>query len=219
MERKLKFSEFAELIGTTAKTVYKMEERNEIITVIEKVNNRPTRLVITNDDQIKHFKTIYSKSPFTTGNYEDNVTINNDGMNNNNPSQTANNNEFVQEMFEKIVILNEEYNNRIEKLNNELIDSKSKLLLLEDKANREGLYLAEINTLKTENNQLKTDKTKVANQLVAVIIVLLMVVVGLITYNIATGTKKERTQQEITQPVNVSSPTSNKPVKSAVRKK
>lgn len=219
MERKLKFSEFAELIGTTAKTVYKMEERNEIMTVIEKVNNRPTRLVITNDDQIKHFKTIYSKSPFTTGNYEDNVTINNDSMNCNNPSQTANNNEFVQEMFEKIVILNEEYNNRIEKLNNELIDSKSKLLLLEDKAGREGMYLAEINTLKTENNQLKTDKTKVANQLVAVIIVLLMVVVGLITYNVATSTKKERTQQEITKPVPVETVTSNKPVKSAVRKK
>ena len=219
MERKLKFSEFAELIGTTAKTVYKMEERNEIITVIEKVNNRPTRLVITNDDQIKHFKTIYSKSPFTTGNYEDNVTINNDSMNCNNPSQTANNNEFVQEMFEKIVILNEEYNNRIEKLNNELIDSKSKLLLLEDKAGREGLYLKEINELKIENNQLKISKSKSLNILVTVIIVLLMVVVGLITYNVATNTKKERTQQEITQPVNVNTQAGNKQVKSAVKRK
>ncbi len=219
MERKLKFSEFAELIGTTAKTVYKMEEREEIITVIEKVNNRPTRLVITNDEQIKHFKTIYSKSPFTTGNYEENVTINNESMNNNNPSQSANNNEFVQEMFEKIVILNEEYNNRIEKLNNELIDSKSKLLLLEDKANREGLYLKEINELKIENNQLKISKSKSLNILVTVIIVLLMVVVGLITYNVATSTKKERTQQEITKPVPVETVTSNKPVKSAVKKR
>lgn len=219
MERKLKVSEFAELVGITSKTVYKMESRGEITTVNERVNNRPTTLVVTNDEQINNFRNAYSKIPVNNGNYEDNVTINNDTMNNNNPSQTANNNEFVQEMFEKIVILNEEYNNRIAKLNEELIDSKSKLLLLEDKANREGLYLAEINTLKTENNQLKTDKTKVANQLVAVIIVLLMVVVGLITYNVATSTKKERTQQEITKPVPVETVTSNKPVKSAVRKK
>lgn len=219
MERKLKFAEFAELIGTTAKTVYKMEERKEIVTVIEKVNNRPTRLVLTNDEQINKFKNIYSKTPVNNGNYEDIVTINNDTMNNNNASQSANNNEIVQEMFEKILVINEEYNNRIAKLNEELIDSKSKLLLLEDKAGREGLYLAEINTLKTENNKLKTDKMKVANQLVAVIIVLLMVVVGLITYNVATNTKKERTQQEITQPVNVNTQAGNKQVKSAVKRK
>lgn len=218
MERKLKFSEFAELIGTTAKTVYKMEERNEIITVIEKVNNRPTRLVITNDDQIKHFKTIYSKSPFTTGNYEDNVTINNDSMNCNNPSQTANNNEVVQEMFEKMLVMNQEYNNRIEKLNEELVTSKSQLLLLEDKANREGLYLAEINTLKTENEQLRTSKSKSLNILVTVIVILLMVVVGMITFNVAMAQKKEQPKQETTQTVNEVQPTSNKPVKAARKK-
>ena len=219
MERKLKFSEFAELIGTTAKTVYKMEEREEIVTVIEKVNNRPTRLVVTDDNQINHFKNVYSKSPVNNSNYEDNVTINNDSMNSYNASQSANNNEVVQELFEKMLVMNEEYNNRIEKLNNELIDSKSKLLLLEDKAGREGMYLKEINELKSENETLKTSKVKVANQLVSVIVVLSMVLVGLITYNVATNTKKERTQQEITQPVNVTSPTSKQPVKSAAKKR
>lgn len=215
MERRLKFSEFAELIGTTAKTVYKMEEREEITTVIEKVNNRPTRLVVTNDEQIKHFKNIYSKSPVNYGNYEENVTINNDTMNSNISSQTANNNEIVQEMFERIILLNDEYNNRIAKLSEELVDSKSKLLLLEDKAGREGLYLKEINELKNENNQLKTDKMKVANFLVTVIIVLLMVVVGLITYNITMAQKKEQPKQENVQPVNEIPSTSNKPVKTA----
>lgn len=219
MERKLKFAEFADLIGTTAKTVYKMEERKEIVTVIEKVNNRPTRLVVTDDNQINHFKNVYSKSPVNNSNYEENVTINNDSMNSNNASQSANNNEVVQELFEKMLVMNEEYNNRIEKLNNELIDSKSKLLLLEDKAGREGMYLKEINELKSENETLKTSKVKVANQLVSVIVVLSMVLVGLITYNVATNTKKERTQQEITQPVNVTSPTSKQPVKSAAKKR
>jgi lipopolysaccharide export LptBFGC system permease protein LptF len=219
MERKLKFSEFAELIGTTAKTVYKMEEREEITTVIEKVNNRPTRLVVTDDNQINHFKNIYSKSPVNNSNYEENVTINNEVVNNNDSSQSANNNEIIQEMFDKMIVLNEEYNNRISKLNEELIDSKSKLLLLEDKANREGLYLAEINTLKKENNELKLSKSKSLNILVTVIIILLMVVVSMVTYNVTVGTKKERTQQEVTQSVNEIQPTGNKPVKSAVRKK
>jgi hypothetical protein len=215
MEKRLKFSEFAELIGTTAKTVYKMEEREEIVTVIEKVNNRPTRLVVTNDEQINYFKNIYSKSPVNSGNYEDIVTNNNDTMNYNTASQSANSNEFIQEMFDRIITLNDEYNNRIEKLNVELIDSKSKLLLLEDKTSREGLLFGEINELKKENEQLKTEKTKVANRLVAVIIVLLMVVVGLITYNVAINAKKEPPQQEVTQPVNEIQPTGNKPVKAA----
>ena len=218
MERKLKFSEFAELIGTTPKTIYKLEERKEIVTVIEKVNNRPTRLVITNDDQINHFKNVYSKNTVINGNYEEMLTDNNDSMNNSNSSQSANSNEFVQEMFEKIVVLNEEYNNRIEKLNNELIDSKSKLLLLEDKANREGLYLAEINGLKEENNQLRTSKMNVINRLMTVIVILLMVIVGFITFNIATNKKNELPQQEITKPVSVETGISNKPVKVARKK-
>ena len=222
MEKKLKFSEFAELIGTTPKTVYKMKERNEIITVSERVNNRLTMLVVTNDEQIKKFKSIYSKSPFLNGNYEDIVTINNESMNDNIPSQTANNNEIIQEIFDKIVILNEEYNNRMAKLNNELIDSKSKLLLLEDKANREGFYLAEINTLKTENEQLRTSKTLSMNILTAVIVVLLMVLVGLITFNVSTPQNQEKNKQQITQTtpiVNVNSQTSNKPVKQSNKKR
>ena len=217
MERKLKFSEFAELIGTTAKTVYKMEEREEIITVVEKVNNRPTRLVVTNEEQIKHFRSVYSKAPVNYSNYEENVTINNDTLSSYNSTQSTNNNEFIQEMFERILVMNEEYNNRIEKLNGELLDSKSKLLLLEDKAGREGLYFKEINELKRENEQLKTDKTKVANTLVAVIVVLLMVVVGLITYNITTAQKKEQPVQEVTQIANEVSSSGNKPVKAARR--
>ena len=216
MEMKLKFAEFAELIGTTAKTVYKMEEREEIITVTEKVNNRPTRLVITNSEQINHFKNIYSKSPVNVGNCEDIVTNNNYSMNVNNATQSTNTPDVMQEVFDKIVTMNEQYNNRIAKLNEELIDSKSKLLFLEDKASREGLYLKEINELKTENNELKTNKTKVINLLVAVIVVLLMVVVGFITFNIATLENQSQKDNVIIEPtptVKVNTTTSKQPVK------
>ena len=202
MERKLKFSEFAELIGTTAKTVYKMEERNEIMTVIEKVNNRPTRLVITNDDQIKHFKTIYSKSPFTTSNYEENVTINNEEMNNNNHSQTANNNEFIQEMFDRIITMNEEYNNRIARLNEELVTSKSQLLLLEDKKNTaEGdktHWQKEYFKLNEENKALNKQLSKSNKVLIIVItvsITLLITFIGVSITNNVTSTKKSEIEE------------------------
>jgi len=222
MERKLKVSEFAELIGITSKTVYKMESRGEIKTVNERVNNRLTTIVVTNDEEIQKFRLSYSKSPFNNSNYEEFVTNNNESMNNNNTSQTAPNNEFIQEIFEKIVILNEEYNNRIEKLNNELIDSKSKLLLLEDRAGKEGLYLKEINELKAENEQLKTSKSRSLNALVTVIVILLMVVVGFVTYSVSANIQKEHAQQEITQTTsNVVSnaQNTNKPVKQNNKKR
>ena len=216
---KLKFAEFAELIGTTAKTVYKMEEREEIVTVTEKVNNRPTRLVVTNNEQINHFRNVYSKSPVNIGNCEDIVTNNNASMNVNNSSQSTNGSEVVQEIFEKMVTMNEQYNNRIAKLNEELIDSKSKLLFLEDKASREGMYLKEINELKTENEELKTNKTKVIHSLIAVIVVLLMVIVGFVTFNVATSEKQSQKQPEVVEPiptVKVNTKTGKQPVKTPV---
>jgi hypothetical protein len=222
MERKLKVSEFAELIGITSKTVYKMESRGEIKTVNERVNNRLTTIVVTNDEEIQKFRLSYSKSPFNNSNYEEFVTNNNESMNNNNASQTAPNNEFIQEIFEKIVILNEEYNNRIEKLNNELIDSKSKLLLLEDRAGKEGLYLKEINELKAENEQLKTSKSRSLNALVTVIVILLMVVVGFVTYSVSANIQKEHAQQEITQTTSnvvLNAQNTNKPVKQNNKKR
>ena len=222
MERKLKVSEFAELIGITSKTVYKMESRGEIKTVNERVNNRLTTIVVTNDEEIQKFRLSYSKSPFNNSNYEEFVTNNNESMNNNNASQTSPNNEFIQEIFEKIVILNEEYNNRIEKLNNELIDSKSKLLLLEDRAGKEGLYLKEINELKAENEQLKTSKSRSLNALVTVIVILLMVVVGFVTYSVSANIQKEHAQQEITQTTSnvvTNAQNTNKPVKQNNKKR
>lgn len=192
MEKKLKFSEFAELIGTTAKTVYKMKERNEIMTVSERVNNRLTMLVVTNDEQIQKFKSLYSKTPFNNGYYEDFVTINNDTMNENNYSQTNNSNEMLQEMFDRIISINDEYNNRIAKLNEELVTTKAQVLLIEDKKNvaegdknhwqKEYFKLDEEN--KTLNKKLeKSNKT--LSLFITVSITLLFTFIGaLLTYNI-----------------------------------
>ena len=165
MERKLKVAEFATLLGIVPKTVYKMIERNEIITVSEKVNNRQTTLVITSDEQIKELKKNYGKEQVITGNYYGNVTENEhsvtDNVNQYNTA-SANNQDFTAEVIDRIITLNDgyneqlsAYNDRLQRVNEELITAKSKMLLLEDKAGREGLYLKEINELKTGNEQLK----------------------------------------------------------------
>ena len=200
MEKKLKISEFADLIGVTAKTVYKMVEREELKTVNEKVNNRLITLVITNDAEIESFKNMYGKLPVNNGNCEDILTDTNTTVNYNNPSQISNNEAFTSEMLDKIIQINKEYNNELKRVNEELVSTKAQMLFLEDKASREGMYLNEINGLKTENNQLKKSKEKLTYTLVTVIVLLLLVLVGYFTYNIATSEKKEHVQEEIVNP-------------------
>ena len=200
MEKKLKISEFAELIGVTAKTVYKMVEREELRTVNEKVNNRLITLVLTNDAEIENLKNIYGKQPVNEGNCKDILTDTNSTMNYNNPSQINHNDTFTSEMLDKIIQINKEYNNELKKVNEELVNTKAQMLFLEDKASREGLYLNEINGLKTENNQLKKSKEKLSYALITVIVILLLVLVGYFTYNIATSEKKEHVQEEIVNP-------------------
>lgn len=197
MEKKLKFSEFAELIGVTAKTVYKMKDREEIKTVIEKVNGREIQLVITTVDEIEKFRSMNGKGLDNNGYCEDMLTNSEASMNFNNPSQSYNNQETIKDLFDKIIEVNKEYNDRITKLNEELLDSKSKLLLLEDKAGREGLYLSEINELKTLNRGLK--KWLIVS-IVTLIVVLFSVFVGSITYNIVSASGNEE-QIEKREPV------------------
>lgn len=202
MEKKLKVSEFAELVGITSKTVYKMESRGEITTVNERVNNRPTTLIITNDEQINHFRSVYSKAPFTNGNCNDILTENEKSMDYNNASQSANNNEIVQEMFERIILLNDEYNNRIAKLSEELVTTKAQVLLIEDKKNiAEGdktHWQKEYFKLNEENKALNKQLSKSNKVLLIVItvsITLLITFIGVSITNNVTNTKKSEIEE------------------------
>lgn len=192
MEKKLKVADFAALLGIVPKTVYKMIERNEVITVSERVNNRQTTLIVTDDEQIENFRKIYGKTQVNNGNYYNSVTeneqlqpvIEGEVIENN-----AHNNDFANEVIDRIIALNDgynaqlnEYNNRIQQVNEELITAKSKMLLLEDKAGREGLYLNEINELKEGNKRLKLG----LYALIAVSVMLLLGLTGYVTYNLTT---------------------------------
>lgn len=189
MEKKFKVAEFAALLGIVPKTVYKMIERNEIITVSERVNNRQTTLVVTSDEQIQELKKTYSKEQVNNGNCYENVTENNQLFTANEhvydlkPIQYA---DFANEVIDRIITLNDgyneqlnSYNDRLQRVNEELITTKSKMLLLEDKAGREGLYINEMNELKRDNNRLK----KFLYLALTVIVFMLISVTWLLTYN------------------------------------
>lgn len=190
MERKLKVADFATLLGIVPKTVYKMIERNEILTVSEKVNNRQTTLVVTSDDQINELRKIYSKEQVSNGNYYENVTeiehTNTDNVTHNTVKDT-NTSVFAAEVIDRIITLSNGYNEQLntyhdhlQQVSEELITAKSKMLLLEDKAGREGLYINEINQLKKDNNRQK----QFIYGLISVIILLLLGLAVYITYNV-----------------------------------
>lgn len=200
MEKKLKIAEFAALIGVTAKTVYKMVDREEIKTVNEKVNNRLITLVVTNDAEIENFKNIYGKSPVNNGNYEDILTDSVESLNDNIHSQSSKNDISASEVLDRIIQINKEYNNELKRVNEELVNTKAQMLFLEDKASREGLYLQEIKELKTENEQLKIGNRKTLYALLTVIVILLLALVSYFTFNIASAQKKADTTQEIVNP-------------------
>lgn len=202
MEKKFKVADFATLIGIAPKTVYKMIERNEILTDTERVNNRNTTVIITSDEQIAELQKIYSKSPVNDGNYYENVTVNNHSMNENesyNTERADNNSILTSDVIDRIITLNEGYNEQLktvtEKLftaNDELVKVKSQQLLLEDKAGREGYYLNEINTLSKDNKQL----VNVNNRLKYVIGILLLIIFCTFTYLVTSNMNNSKSESD-----------------------
>lgn len=205
MEKKFKVADFATLIGIAPKTVYKMIERNEILTDTERVNNRNTTVIITSDEQIAELQKIYSKSPVNDGNCYENVTVNNrsmDDLNTQYMEKINNNNIVTAEVIDRIITLNEGYNEQLkevtEKLftvNDELVKVKSQTLLLEDKAGREGFYLNEINQLKNSNKRLM----KFIYLTVTVIVFLLLSLTGYVTYNVSVNNHSTTEEYSVTE--------------------
>ena len=201
----MKVADFAALIGVVPKTVYKMIEREEIITVNEKVNNRSTTLIVTTDEQIEELKKSYGKDTVNDGNCYENVTVNNrsmDDINSQYMEKINNNNIVTAEVIDRIITLNEGYNEQLkevtEKLftvNDELVKVKSQTLLLEDKAGREGFYLNEINQLKNSNKRLM----KFIYLTVTVIVFLLLSLTGYVTYNVSVNNRSTTEEYSVTE--------------------
>lgn len=220
MEKKLPVAEFARLVGTTPKTIYerikvndKLPVNEQLIVVKERINGRETAVISTNDNQIEIYKDIYCKNTVNIGEYYEDVTVNNDKETVNLYSNEVNYSKSIdnsESFIDKLIKVNEEYNNRIEQKNTELITVQKELLLakqtqllLEDKASREGLYLNEISQLKKDNNS----KDTVIKWLISVIVVMLLLTFSVITYfvtvnylvNNSNNTPVTVTETEITQ--------------------
>lgn len=197
MEQKLNVADFATLVGTTSKTIYQKILNNselpvneQLRTVKEKIKGRETTLILTNSEQIEFYKKLYGKQQVNNGEYYETLTYNNGNKQVNNPANNENNldnNHFSDDIFEKFLTVNKDFNNRYEQkitelieVHNELAEVKGRQLLLEDKAGREGLYLNEINELKKDNNHLKI----VIYSLITVLVILLLGLTVYITYNV-----------------------------------
>lgn len=219
----MNIAEFSALVGTTSKTIYGKINNNsnlpvneQLKTVKEKVKGREVTLIITNDEQIELYKNLYGKDTVINGEYYETVT----DINSNSPVNEVqeqvkinHNADLLAEMFDKLNTVHNEYNDRLQKVNDELITYKSKQLLLEDKANKEGFYLNEINELKKENNRKKL----YINLLITLLTILLLLITGFITYNYAVN-KGNDPQEEIKQEPVIEQP-QPKPVQKQIKKK
>ena len=193
-------AEFAALVGTSTKTIYEKINNidelpviEQLNTVNEKVKGRTIKLILTNSEQIEYYKNLYGNKQVNNGEYYENVTVNNGNKPVNEtqePVQYNNNNALSGEILEKFITVNNEYNNRLQRLTDELITSKSKMLLLEDKAEREGLYINENNLLKKDLNRYKL----LLKVLITVIVTLLIVITGFITFNIGVNKSESTTE-------------------------
>lgn len=196
MEKRFKISEFAELVGASQKAIYsrinnagKLPDNEKLRTVNEYNKGREIAFIYTDDEQIRLYQNIFGKLPVNEVYCEDILTDNEVNYHDNEIQDPAKNNYSVADMNEvidKIITLNDNYNERLMTVNDELMKYKSQTLLLEDKAGREGLYLSEIKELKKVNER----KNRVIYSLITVIVILLLILTGYFTYQFAAANLK-----------------------------
>lgn len=189
MEKELKIAELAGLWNVSVPTCWNRIKKDGLTTFKKKdETNKDISYVKVTDDIINKYvinEVNNINNNVNNGYYEELLTdnkVNNNINNAENINITAN---IIQDLINYNKVNNEElktvyndYNNRIERLQEELITYKSKVPLLEDRANREGLYLKEIEDLKKQN---KTDKTLI-KLLITLLTIVIMFIIMFITY-------------------------------------
>lgn len=178
MKKELTVQELANIwsvsVNTTWKRLNKLQNRlspdNELL-VIEKrmVNNREITMVSIDESILNEFNINNRDNNYiNNAGYEDMLTDSNIKHDVNNPQIQID----TMELLNKVMNYSEQFNNSVNNIHNEynqqlmnlheqLMNEKSRIPLLEDKANREGLYLNEIKELKEENIRLMKEKEKI----------------------------------------------------------
>lgn len=198
-EKELKISELANIWAVSVPTTWNRVRKEDLKTVKKVDENRKEVNYVVISDEIINKYVLTVNNNVNNHNYEDILTDNNVDENINNNLKYGNDNISASEMFDKLSTLNKEYNDRLERVNEELITYKSKTLLLEDKANREGFYINEINTLKKDNNLL----LKGLITLLIMFIITLISLIAVVLYHKAIEGNKEvsTTVENVSNPV------------------
>ena len=158
MEREVKIADLAKLWKISVNTTWKRVNKQGLRTIKKPIDGREITFVII-DDEILEQNQVHEG--VIKEDYEEMLTSNDQIKNSNNTEIIDKVLAFSKDINEQILSMNEGYNQQIKTLNEEIITYKSKNLLLEDKSQREGLYLQEINTLRSSNEQLKNTLNKV----------------------------------------------------------
>lgn len=189
MEKELKISELAQIWGASVPTVWNRIKKLGLKTLIKKnESNKEVNYVCITDEQINEFIIKVDNNVNNVDNngyYKDMLSVNNVDNNVNNAESVNISGSFVSDLInlnnsynEQLKTVYNDYNNRLERLTDELITYKSKVPLLEDKANREGFYIKENNDLKDVINQKET----LIKKLITVIITLLIIIITFTTW-------------------------------------
>ena len=158
MERELKIAELASIWGVSVPTTWNRIKKNNLTTFIKKdENNKEVNYVRISEEKLNEY-IINVKNNDKNGYYEDMLNVDNDDNNVIDADYVRQDTIKAPAVFDSFInglkTVYDDCNERINKVNEELITYKSKALLLEEKNSREGLYINEINTLKKDNNTL-----------------------------------------------------------------
>ena len=198
-EKELKISELANIWAVSVPTTWNRVRKEDLKTVKKVDENRKEVNYVVISDEIINKYVLTVNNNVNNHNYEDILTDNNINENVNNNLKYGNDSISASEMFDKLSTLNKEYIDRLERVNEELMSYKSKSLLLEDKAGREGFYINEINTLKKDNNLL----LKGLITLLIMFIITFVSLVSIVLYHKAIEGNKEvsTTVENVSNPV------------------
>lgn len=219
MVKELKIAELASLWGVSVPTTWNRIKKMGLTTFIKKnESNKDITFVSISDEQIHSYVLNVNNNINNANNnryYEDMLTNNNVNNASNDvidvdyshQSQSFSTNivsdikEVYNDCNERILTINNYYNEQVKNLYEEIANYKAHKLMLEDKASREGLYIKEINELKADNNSVK----KVNEWLKYIIVGLIMIIIGFIMYLIMFNNlqKDVNTDNEIVKQVQV----------------
>lgn len=173
-EKELKIAELAKIWGVSVPTAWNRIRKEKLTTFIKKnENNKEVNYVRISEEKLKEY-VINVNNNNKNGYYEELLNV--DNVNNDiidaeyTKQEAAKAPILITDIFNGLKEVYNDCNERILKVNEELINYKSKALLLEDKASREGLYINEINTLKTNINDVKKVNETLLKWLITVII-------------------------------------------------